>query len=117
MAMGVPIVTWPGEFMRGRIVAGAYSQMGIEDAPIAPSLDDYAKTAVSLAQDRQRRAEMSARLKQAARRDLFNDDLALQEFDIFVRAALSACQQGARLSADWRSGLAGKSRDLKESVS
>ena len=117
MAMGVPIVTWPGEFMRGRIVAGAYSQMGIEDAPIAPSLDDYARTAVSLAQDRERRAELSGRLKQAARRDLFNDDLALEEFDIFIRAALSACQQGARLSADWRSGLAEKSRDLKESVS
>ncbi len=37
LACGTPIVTWPGHFMRGRIVAGAYRQMGLADAPVASS--------------------------------------------------------------------------------
>ena len=62
MAYGTPIVTWPGQFMRGRIVAGAYRQIAVQDAPIAASLAGCAPLA--LGRDRHRRE----RLRQATLR-------------------------------------------------
>jgi len=52
MALGMPTVTWPGEFARGRIVAAAYRQMEIASPPIAAILEDYAP----IARDRSSRA-------------------------------------------------------------
>ena len=117
MSMGVPIVTWPGDFMRGRIVAGAYAQMGIENPPIASSLDEYAPLAISLAQDEGRRAILSAKLKEAAEAHLIEDDLAIEEFDQFVQAALDARRAGKLLPTRWRGSDATLSSDLKEGVS
>ncbi|MBF0127054.1 MAG: tetratricopeptide repeat protein, partial [Magnetococcales bacterium] len=49
MSVGTPVITWPGRFMRGRIVAGAYRQMGLEDAPVAGSVEAYAGLALAFA--------------------------------------------------------------------
>ena len=38
MLVSTPIVTWPGAFMRARIVAAAYHQMAIPDPPIADTM-------------------------------------------------------------------------------
>ena len=50
-AFGLPIVTMPGNYARGRVVLSYYSIMGIADAPLADSLEDYAIAAVKLAND------------------------------------------------------------------
>ncbi len=47
--LGIPIVTMPGRYARGRIVYSYYSVMGIEDAPIASDMKDFVTRAVHLA--------------------------------------------------------------------
>ena len=39
-AMGAPIVTLPGKFLRGRVTAGLYRQMGVTDL-IATDSENY----------------------------------------------------------------------------
>jgi hypothetical protein len=41
--------------MRGRVVAGAYKQMGLVDAPIADQLSNYANIAIDLGCDPEKR--------------------------------------------------------------
>lgn len=50
-ALGVPVVTLPGEFLRGRVGYSLYKKMGIMDL-IAKDADDYANLAVKLASDK-----------------------------------------------------------------
>lgn len=58
LAWGTPIVTAPGEFMRGRVTLGCYSQMGCLGTPFEwPCVgqeSDYAERAVRLAGDGER---------------------------------------------------------------
>ena len=89
MVYGTPNVTWPGRFMRGRIVAGAYHQMGIENPPIAASLEDYASLALSLAKDTDRLKIMKRQFSKAARKYLFTDKLYIREFEDFIKSALN----------------------------
>lgn len=51
LAMGTPIITLPGEFMRGRVTYGCYQQMGsdaVKSACIAEDAEDYVTKAVEL---------------------------------------------------------------------
>jgi predicted O-linked N-acetylglucosamine transferase (SPINDLY family) len=100
MLFGTPIVTWPGRFMRGRVVAAAYRQMGLANAPIAETLDDYAPLAVALGRDPLRR-ESLRRDSQAAADALFADTQAVREFECFVEAALNAAGRGEKLASGW----------------
>ena len=114
MVYGTPVVTWPGRFMRGRIVAGAYHQMGIENPPIAVSLEDYASLAISLAKDPDRLKIMKRQLSKAARKHLFTDKLYIREFEDFIKAALnerltfysSRCNDEVKLGASTDEGFA-----------
>jgi len=58
LSVGTPIVTWPGEFMRGRHTFGFYRLMGIEDC-VVPDQAAYAETAVEIAAAPGRRAELA----------------------------------------------------------
>jgi predicted O-linked N-acetylglucosamine transferase (SPINDLY family) len=49
-AEGTPIVTWPGEFMRGRLTYAWYKRMGIMDV-VAENSDAYVDIACKLAND------------------------------------------------------------------
>ncbi|OHB29321.1 MAG: hypothetical protein A2790_13180 [Phenylobacterium sp. RIFCSPHIGHO2_01_FULL_69_31] len=102
MAAGVPIVTWPGRFMRGRIVAAAYAQMEIADPPIARDADDYARIAVELGRDADRRSSLRSELLAKAKQQLFADDLAVRAFEAFLTAAVQAAATGNRLERGWR---------------
>jgi predicted O-linked N-acetylglucosamine transferase (SPINDLY family) len=101
MIFGVPSITWPGLFMRGRIVAGIYRHLGIADAPIAATLADYAGLAVAVASDRQRRERLRAELlrKGAA---LYRDAASVRELEAFFEQAVSAAAEGRKLEG-WRS--------------
>lgn len=50
ISVGLPVVTWPGDFMRGRQSAAMLRRLGLEDC-IAPSRDRLAPLALELAQD------------------------------------------------------------------
>lgn len=101
LAHGTPIMTWPGEFMRGRIVAGAYSQMGLADAPVVTRLEDYARTAVAWAGNADRLSRFRSESRAAAVRHLFTDAQAVREFEAFAEAALQAAARGEKLEPGW----------------
>ncbi|MFN3884780.1 MAG: hypothetical protein ACK4Q4_08490, partial [Rhodocyclaceae bacterium] len=103
MYYGTPVVTWPGRFMRGRIVAGGYRQMGLPDVPVADRLEDYARVAVEWANDPARRAAFRQQAL-AAREKLFADLLAVRQFEAFIDAALAAAARGEKLPSGWRVG-------------
>lgn len=91
LGLGLPIVTWPGAFMRSRVTLGAYGQMGVLDA-VADSPAAYVELALALANDRDHRADLSARLV-AASDALYDDAAALAEIEAtFERAVLEAAE-------------------------
>jgi protein O-GlcNAc transferase len=102
MGEGIPIVTWPGRFMRGRVVAGAYAQMGIEDPPVAATPQAYAEIALALGRDPERRAGLRRELQARARAHLYEDAAAVREFEAFLEAAVAAAAAGERLPSGWR---------------
>jgi len=102
MVYGTPVVTWPGPFMRGRIVAGAYRQMGIADAPIALHLQDYANVALALGRDPERNHALRQTLREAANLELLADMRAVREFEIFLEAAVAAAGRGEQLPTGWK---------------
>ena len=71
LAMGLPIVTLPGEFMRGRQTMGMLTLLGVEDL-IATTADDFLALAKRLATDKRYRNEISAKILANLSR-LFND--------------------------------------------
>ena len=101
MMYGTPIVTWPGQFMRARIVAGAYRQMGLADPPIAESPEEYAPLALALGKDADRRDRVRQAILQGAR-DIFSDGRAVREFELFLQAAVTAAGKGEKLPEGWR---------------
>lgn len=63
LAIGAPVVTLPGEFLRSRITQALYRKMGFVDL-IANSADEYVQTAVRLATDKEFRLATSQRIQQ-----------------------------------------------------
>ena len=102
MVFGTPAVTWPGQFMRSRILAGMYAQMGVADAPIAENIGDYAALALALGRDPERRRTLREALQQAARRELFSDRQTVRDIEVFFEAAIAAAGKGQRLPAGWK---------------
>jgi protein O-GlcNAc transferase len=86
LAAGLPLVTLPGAFMRGRQSAAMLGQMGLAEL-IAEDRDAYVEKALELGADRERRREVSARIA-ANRGALFERDEPVRAFgDFLVRAA------------------------------
>jgi protein O-GlcNAc transferase len=50
-ACGVPVVTWPGEFMRDRLTLALYKQMGIMDC-VANNTQSYLNISFRLANEK-----------------------------------------------------------------
>ncbi len=65
IAMGTPIVTWPGRFLRGRYALALYRLMGVTDT-VAASAEDYVDIAVRVATDRDFRTDLEQRIEAAA---------------------------------------------------
>lgn len=102
MLTGVPVVTWPGRFGRGRNVAAAYHQMGVADAPVVRRLEDYAPLALALGRNDERRRALRAALLEAANQHLFEDMQAVREFESFLDASVAAAAEGHKLPTSWR---------------
>lgn len=89
---GTPIVTLPGAFQRGRYTLGCYRRIGIEDAVVETS-EDYARVAVELAQDSDKRRDLSERIL-ARRESLFDDAKPAEELESTFRRLIE--QSGPR---------------------
>ncbi|MFO1158954.1 MAG: hypothetical protein U1E60_08945 [Reyranellaceae bacterium] len=87
MICGTPIVAWPGRFMRGRALAGAYHQMRLADAESPPGLGD---SAASFGLEQQTNPASGAARARAKAGELFADRKAVQQFESFLEAAVRA---------------------------
>ena len=83
--MAQPIVTWPQDFMRARVTAGFYQQMGVTDL-IADSAENYVELALRLAQD----GEFNTQMKQAIEANspkIFENEEIVRELETFFTEA------------------------------
>ena len=81
-SVGLPIVTLPGEFMRGRVTYALYRKLGLLDC-VAKDKDDYVRIAVRLAND----AEFRTRIREeiSSRYDrLFENHAFVRELEQFL---------------------------------
>jgi predicted O-linked N-acetylglucosamine transferase (SPINDLY family) len=92
LALGAPIVTWPGRFMRGRVTYACYRQIGVTEC-VAGSAEEYAEIAVRLANDREWHAQVSRKIL-AGNHGLFEDMAAVKELETFFTRAVTAARVG-----------------------
>ena len=90
-ASGTPVVTLPGEFMRGRHTASMYHKMGIEDC-IATSEDDYVEIALKLGTNPGHREQIKQRINDASD-VLWEEWDVIREFERIFIEAMNACKQ------------------------
>ncbi len=86
LAVGTPIVTWPGEFMRGRVTYACYRKLGMMDC-VAADWKEYVTIAVRLACDRAWREQVRSRIL-AAKHVLFENSGAVRELERFFMEAV-----------------------------
>ena len=81
---GLPVVTRPGEFMRGRYSAGLMETMGIANT-VAGSEDEYVAIAVRLGREPAWRRRCAARIVER-RASLFDDRAPVRALEDFIAA-------------------------------
>ncbi len=87
-AMGAPIVTWPGRFMRARHTYGFYDLMGIAD-PVARDLDHYAELALRIANDPGERRRLSQAITERST-ILFDSAASIAAIEDFLESAVAS---------------------------
>ncbi len=90
LGLGVPIVTLPSQFLRGRLTYALYRQMDLPDL-IAETPAAYVELAVRLGTNPDVRRQMSARIRERSEL-LFQDRQGVQELASFLlRACRASC--------------------------
>lgn len=92
IACGLPVVTRPGAFMRGRHAYGILQMLGVTDT-IAPSEAEYVQVAVRLGQDRGLRQQIAQRIL-AAHDKLYGDRTCVRALETFFEQAIRRTRQG-----------------------
>jgi CRISPR-associated protein Csy1 len=92
IASGLPLVTMPGHFMRGRQSAAMLRLSGMEELVVADA-QAYVASAVAIATDRARREELSRRLT-AGHGALFSRDEPIRALEEFLAAAVERSRAG-----------------------
>jgi protein O-GlcNAc transferase len=95
-AAGLPIVTSPGPFMRGRVTAACYQRMGVTEL-IANNKETYVALALRVAHDREFSARVRGKIAGAAS-VLFDDLGAVRELERFFCAAVEANTHATAIS-------------------
>ena len=95
-AMGAPIVTCPGNFMRGRVTAGFYKMMGLDDL-IAADEGEYVSLALKLAHDADFKCRMQADINSNSGK-LFERIEVVREMETFFLEAHKSSQKGEILT-------------------
>ncbi len=87
LAQGVPVVSWPGEFMRGRHTWGFLNLIGIAQDLAVTDLASYAPLAVSIATSPEKRKDLSDRILAKAS-ILFENHSAVEPIATALKEAL-----------------------------
>ena len=87
-AMGAPIVTWPQDFIQGRVTTAFYKQMGLSDL-IATDQESYLALALRLPGDRDFKRRMQDDIKANAHK-LYERHEVVREMESFFIAAYEA---------------------------
>jgi predicted O-linked N-acetylglucosamine transferase (SPINDLY family) len=98
LAVGTPIVTLPGPYLRSRITLAMYRKMGVMDC-VASSNEDYVNLAVQLGSEPEARRAMSAKIFQASD-VLFEDPAEVREFERFLSWAVESGRNWTIPTAD-----------------
>lgn len=85
-AVGTPIVTLPGNFLRSRITYTMYRQMGLDEL-VAQNAEDYVTKAVRLATDRPYRDAVSGRIR-VANQAIYENATSVRELEDFLEQTL-----------------------------
>ena len=84
LACGVPIVTWPGRLMRGRLTLALYKQMGVMDC-VVDSVRSYVDLAFCLANDKNQSETIKSKIR--ARADILFEDIEIvRELECFFES-------------------------------
>ncbi|MEM8780718.1 MAG: hypothetical protein AAGF26_18005 [Cyanobacteria bacterium P01_G01_bin.49] len=86
LACGLPVVTCPGEFMRGRHAYAILKTLGVEET-ITHSEEAYIAMAVKLGKDTQWRQELKGKI-QANHDRLYEDQVAVDALESFYEQAV-----------------------------
>jgi protein O-GlcNAc transferase len=86
LACGVPVVTWPGSLMRGRLTLALYKQMGVMDC-VVDSARSYVDLALRLANDKNWRERIKAKIGDNAD-VLFEDIGTVRDLESFFESAV-----------------------------
>lgn len=84
-SLGIPVVTLPSRYLRGRITHGLYRQMNLSDC-VAGNPQEYAEIAVRLGTDPDYRHSLQRRIHEDSD-CLFESRSAVQELERFFREA------------------------------
>lgn len=83
LALGTPVVTLPSNYLRGRVTAGCYRQMGLTCC-VAADAADYVELALRLGTDREYNAAARVEITNASPL-LFDAPRAVREFEAFLQ--------------------------------
>lgn len=97
---GTPTVTLEGKFLRSRLVAAAYRYIGLSDAPIAQSEEEYVEIATDLINNPAKLAAMKNELRTLARSKLYNDLTYVRSFESFCEQLELKSQKRNRYNQD-----------------
>ncbi len=86
LALGLPVVTCPGHFLRGRLTHAMYQQMGYRDL-LASSVEDYITIALRLGTDKRENEKARAAILESCG-VLFDDKPIVRELEDFWDQAL-----------------------------
>jgi len=85
LGLGLPVVTWDGNLMRGRMTSGLYRQMGF-DGLVASNAQDFAAMAVRLAKEGDYKLQIRREILDKSAR-LFNDVEPVKQLGSFLAKA------------------------------
>ena len=87
LAIGLPVITLPGAFMRGRQTLGMSRMLDLPEL-VAADIEDYVEKAVSLARDPAAKAALSARMLANAGA-MFDREEPVRAFEKFLESAVA----------------------------
>ncbi|MEO1995643.1 MAG: hypothetical protein ABGZ17_10255, partial [Planctomycetaceae bacterium] len=85
-AMGLPIVTLPSQFMRGRVTAAQCRLLGLDDLVVS-TIDEYVQRATAIATHPQYRKSLTAHIREH-NDALFENDDVVTEIQAFMEHAV-----------------------------
>lgn len=91
LALGVPIVTLPSKFLRGRITLAQYEAMDVMDCVVSTP-QDYVKTALKLGMDKRYRRTISEKIL-ASNDALYTSPTGLRQLEQFLKTAVAEARK------------------------